>query len=165
MSVLLLPTDWGWWGLVDGPRGLRRVVLPGRPPERLREELEAGVGEPSPLLQELAERIRRYLRGEPVDFEGLPLELEGCSAFARRVWEATRRIPYGQTRSYAQLAREVGVPGAARAVGRALGANPLPLVIPCHRVVRSDGSPGGFSGGVGLKRRMLELEAQRRLRS
>jgi len=74
------------------------------------------------------------------------------------VWQATRLIPYGETRSYLWVAVQIGKPGAARAVGQALGRNPLPVIIPCHRVIASDGGLGGFTGGLVMKRRLLELE-------
>jgi len=86
------------------------------------------------------------------------LDLSGATPFQRMVWEATRLIPYGETRSYAWVAGQVNKPGAARAVGQALGRNPLPIIIPCHRVIRGDGSLGGFSNGLEVKERLLHLE-------
>ncbi|MDA8121301.1 MAG: methylated-DNA--[protein]-cysteine S-methyltransferase [Deltaproteobacteria bacterium] len=88
----------------------------------------------------------------------LPLDIRGTD-FQRRVWEELRRIPAGRTASYAEVARRIGKPGSARAVGRACASNPLPLAIPCHRVVRSDGDPGGYGCGIGRKRALLEREA------
>jgi methylated-DNA-[protein]-cysteine S-methyltransferase len=123
-----------------------------------------------------AERqIREYLagrrrpldhaRGRPEWVEGrrftVPLDLSGLSPFHRRVLQATRRIPYGRTATYRDLARRVGRPRAARAVGQAMARNPVPLVIPCHRVVAAGGGLGGFSGGLDLKRRLLALEDAR----
>ena len=100
-----------------------------------------------------------YFRGKEVEFLfPLDLKLEGCTDFQRDVWEATSRIPYGQLRSYGWIASQISRPQAARAVGQALGANRLPIIIPCHRVVRSDGSLGGFSGGLHWKEGLIELE-------
>jgi len=108
----------------------------------------------------LREAVRSYFDGRGADFSRIRLDLSGGTPFQRRVWEVARRIPYGQTRSYGWIAREIGRPGASRAVGRALGANPLPLLVPCHRVVRNDGAIGGFSapGGAQTKVRLLGLE-------
>jgi O-6-methylguanine DNA methyltransferase len=88
----------------------------------------------------------------------LPVEFLGGTAFERSVWHSLRVIPYGETRSYKWLAESVGRPAAVRAVGQALGKNPLPIVIPCHRIVESGGSLGGYSGGIDIKRRLLDLE-------
>ena len=106
---------------------------------------------------EARRQIGEYLSGKRVAFE-LPLDLDGVSDFQRRALTACAGIPYGQTRSYAELARELGQAGAARAVGGAMAHNPLPLIIPCHRVLRSDGGLGGFGGGLDIKRRLLDLE-------
>jgi O-6-methylguanine DNA methyltransferase len=89
-----------------------------------------------------------------------PLDLSAGTAFQRRVWRLLRRIPLGQTWSYAQVAAALGAPAAARAVGQACGANPIPVLVPCHRVRRSDGSLGGFSGGLAWKRWLLAQEAR-----
>lgn len=104
-----------------------------------------------------AVQIRQYLKGrrKNLDFK---IALERGTDFQRRVWRALRRIPYGETRSYAWVAAAVGRPKAVRAVGQACGANPLPLYFPCHRVVAANGGIGGFSGGLKWKRRLLELE-------
>jgi len=98
-----------------------------------------------------------YLHGKRQEFD-LPLDFDGRTVFHQKVWETLRRIPYGRVRSYGWVARKVGKPQAARAVGAACGANPLPLVVPCHRVVAGDGSLGGFAGGLKLKKRLLVLE-------
>lgn len=104
-------------------------------------------------------KLERYLagRGESsaLDF---PLDLAGGTPFQRRVWEAARKIPYGTVVSYAELATRAGSEGASRAVGNAMGANPVPIVVPCHRVVHSDRTIGGFSSGLHWKRFLLELE-------
>jgi methylated-DNA-[protein]-cysteine S-methyltransferase len=105
-------------------------------------------------------QLGEYLAGLRRDFE-LPLAPRGTD-FERRVWRALCAIPYGETRSYAQIAATIGNPAACRAVGRANGRNPLPIVVPCHRVIGSDGSLTGFGGGLDLKRFLLDLEGARR---
>ncbi len=124
--------------------GVREVHLGARGP----------VSEPrSPIARDL----RRYFSGERVDFRRYALDLSGSTAFERRVYKAARNIPAGQVRTYGDIARAIGQPGAARAVGNALGKNPVGIVIPCHRVVAADGI-GGFTGGVEWKRKLLRLE-------
>ena len=114
-----------------------------------------GRSEP-PLLMEAARQIGEYLQGERRVFD-VPIRLEGTD-FQLRVWNALRTIPYGQTRTYAEVAAQIGRPKAVRAVGGANHRNPLPLLVPCHRVVGADGSLVGFGGGLEVKRRLLELE-------
>ncbi|UCD24415.1 MAG: methylated-DNA--[protein]-cysteine S-methyltransferase [Gemmatimonadota bacterium] len=107
--------------------------------------------------QLVARELGQYLAGERTQFT-FAISTEG-SAFYRRVWHELGRIPYGHTISYGELARRVGKPKAARAVGTANGKNPIPIVIPCHRVVAAGGKLGGYGGGLPLKRRLLDLEA------
>jgi O-6-methylguanine DNA methyltransferase len=104
------------------------------------------------------DQIAEYLNGTRRQFD-LPLDLRGTE-FQRRVWAAVAGIPYGQTRTYAQIAQAIGKPLAVRAVGAANGANPLPLVVPCHRVLGSDGSLTGYGGGLDVKRKLLEMESE-----
>lgn len=110
----------------------------------------------APPLPEVRRQLEEYLAGRRHEFD-LPLAPRG-TAFERRVWEALLAIPYGETRSYAEIARAIGHPDACRAVGRANGRNPIPIVIPCHRVIGSDGSLTGYGGGLDLKRLLLGLE-------
>ena len=125
-----------------------RISLPPNPPQcELERRLEAA--------------LVRYFDGERVEF-GFPLTDGSATAFQRDVWDALCGIPYGETRTYGEVARAVGRPGAARAVGTACGVNPWPIVVPCHRVVASDGSLGGYSAGVRWKRFLLELEGKGR---
>lgn len=153
------PSPWGSLRLLATERGLCRVVLPAE------EGLECWVArflpgrtavEGGPLLQEAAEQLERYLAGRLHAFD-LPLDLYG-TAFQKAVWQTLQVIPYGRTWSYAQVAAALGRPQAARAVGAAIAANPLPIVIPCHRVIRADGSLGGYGGGLEIKRALLRLE-------
>ncbi|HHT9119464.1 MAG TPA: methylated-DNA--[protein]-cysteine S-methyltransferase [Candidatus Hypogeohydataceae bacterium YC41] len=106
------------------------------------------------------ELLKRYFSGEEVDFSGIPLDLAQGTSFQQTVWKKLMEIPYGEVRSYGWVAREVGCARAVRAVGRACGQNPLPPIVPCHRVVGSRGELKGYSGpgGVSLKKTLLELE-------
>lgn len=126
---------------------------------RLRLERELGlpaVRDEAPC-RDLANGMIRYLAGEPWKFSG-ELDLERGTDFQRRVWDAVRGIPHGEVRSYSWIAEWVGNPKGRRAVGQANGANPIPLIVPCHRVIRSDGRLGGYSAGLALKKRLLALE-------
>ncbi|MDX1442156.1 MAG: methylated-DNA--[protein]-cysteine S-methyltransferase [Gammaproteobacteria bacterium] len=108
------------------------------------------------LLATAAMQLQQYFSGERNSFD-LPLLASG-SEFQKRVWTALQEIPFGETRSYKQLAEAIGDPAASRAVGSANGANPIPVIIPCHRVIAADGSLGGYSGGLEIKQRLLEIE-------
>jgi methylated-DNA-[protein]-cysteine S-methyltransferase len=112
------------------------------------------------LLGEAARQLALYFAGRLFDFD-LLLDMKG-TPFQRRVWGALREIPYGETRTYAQLASIVGAPKGFRAVGAANGKNPIPIIVPCHRVVESNGGLGGFSCGIAYKRRLLDLEQRTR---
>jgi len=105
---------------------------------------------------ELFEKLDAYFDGLPVDF-AIPVRLSG-SAFETSVWNALRRVPWGHTVSYAEVALMIGRPKAARAVGNACGQNPLPIIIPCHRVICADGQLGGYTGGIEIKKTLLRIE-------
>lgn len=109
-----------------------------------------------PVLGRAAVQLGEYFAGERTSFD-LPLAPVG-TPFEQRVWEELRQIPYGETTSYGELAARIGEPGAARAVGRANGRNPIPVIVPCHRVIGADGSLTGFGGGLECKRALLDLE-------
>jgi len=109
------------------------------------------------LLLEAARQLRAYFAGTLREFQ-LPLDMEGTD-FQKRVWRQLETIPYGETRSYAQIAAAIGSPSAVRAVGAANGANPIAIVVPCHRVIGSSGKLVGYGGGLPLKKRLLELES------
>jgi methylated-DNA-[protein]-cysteine S-methyltransferase len=131
----------------SGPAGVRRVEFGTR-----------GVDNHSPpLMREALRQFRLYFAGELRSFD-LPLELVGTD-FQKRVWNELRNIPYGETRSYGQLAERIGAPRAVRAVGAANGRNPIPIIVPCHRVIGSSGKLVGFGGGLEWKRMLLDLEA------
>ena len=126
--------------------------------ERMRDEGIDVVEDPG-RTAELRRQLAEYFAGERRDFD-LRLAPEG-TPFERSVWDELRKIPFGETRSYGEIAQALGRPGAARAVGRANGANPIPIVVPCHRVIGSDGSLTGFGGGLEAKSRLLEIEGRR----
>ena len=107
---------------------------------------------------EVIRQLQAYFRGELKEFD-LPLAMEGTE-FQLRVWNELRAIPYGETISYAQLAERIGNPQAVRAVGLANGSNPIPIIVPCHRVIGSDGSLTGFGGGLSTKKKLLDLESE-----
>ena len=114
----------------------------------------------TPLILRAFAQLEEYFRGERPGFD-LPLDARG-TPFQRRCWQALLEIPYGQTRTYAQQAQAVGSPRACRAVGIATHRNPLPILIPCHRVVGADGSLTGYAGGLGIKEKLLEIEQSRK---
>lgn len=131
----------------------------GRESQKLARRLaEEGIeiAEDSERTAEVRRQLEEYFAGERETFD-LPLAPRG-TAFEKSVWNELSRIPYGETRSYAEIARAIGRPGAARAVGRANGANPIPIVVPCHRVIGANGSLTGFGGGLEVKSLLLEIE-------
>ncbi len=105
----------------------------------------------------LKRELREYFEGGQEEFTQ-EIEITKGTEFDKRVWLALRKIPYGETRTYKWLAEKIGRPNASRAVGQSLGRNPIPILIPCHRIIESDGSLGGYSGGVDIKRRLLDIE-------
>ena len=160
LKYFIFHTGPGWIGIVSSAKGLLSTTLPQPSAQeahlQLGTEVNQAVQAPS-LFADLAERFSVYFRGQKTTFPD-KLDLSGATSFQRRVWQQTRLIPYGETRSYLWIAQQINQPAAARAVGQALGRNPLPIIIPCHRVVTSDGSLGGFSGGLEMKRYLLGLE-------
>ena len=155
MARLRFETPFGPMAL-EGVTALTRLWLPGTLPD-LR-----GRGEETPLLRAAREALLSYFAGERRDFD-LPLAPAGTD-FQRAVWDALRAIPYGQTRTYGEIAAAVGRPKAVRAVGQANHVNPLPIFIPCHRVVGKGGALTGYAGGLDLKRALLALEAEKECR-
>lgn len=118
--------------------------------------VESGWSRGSSLLAEAGRQLEQYFRGQRTRFE-LPLNPAGTE-FQQSVWTALQRIPYGKTVSYSDVAQRIGRPRAVRAVGAANGANPIPIVIPCHRVIGKNGSLTGFAAGLSIKQRLLVLE-------
>ena len=172
LKFRLCDTRLGWIGLVFSPKGLR-ATTPPRPSRdhTLREVAALGATEPASEAEagDLPRRLRAFAEGAnldltaDIDWDNLPTPTRsgGLSGFRRAVLEETMRIPAGQTRSYGWLAQRVGNPRAARAVGRVMATNPLPIVVPCHRVVASDGSLGGYGAGLPMKEALLRLEGAR----
>lgn len=153
----------GWVGILMSSRGLRRTSLPEPSVEAAMSALGPEIGQAAHdpgAVGPYMSKIASYLSGEAVDLTRLPVDPHRGTDFFHRAWAACRTIPAGETRTYAWLAEAAGRPRAVRAAGQAMARNPLPLVVPCHRVVGSDGGLHGFGGSVGLplKRRLLELE-------
>lgn len=151
----------GWVGILASAKGLLSITLPQRSAQEARRLLGNSVMQatlsPS-LFDDLTERLRIYFSGHKATFPD-GLDLSAATSFQGEVWEAARLIPYGETRSYAWVAERIKRPKAARAVGQALSRNPLPIIIPCHRIIASNGRLGGFTGGLEMKRELLSLEA------
>ena len=150
----------GWMGTVWTSRGVRSVTFPRR---SFSDARRATISAVSPLEGRWMKRRmpwRNQLSGLAKGVRGSPvrLDLVGTPPFSRSVWKVTASIPRGQTRSYQWVARRLGSPRAMQAVGQALKRNPVPLLVPCHRVIRASGQLGGFSGGRGWKRKLLEAE-------
>ena len=155
----------GWIALLGSDRGLRQVSLQPEPQDAwagLGEEAQHAEDNPDALADVLS-ALDRYFAGEMSALDRIAVDLSGSSPFFSAAWDACRAIPPGETRSYQWLADAAGNPKASRAAGQAMARNPVPLVIPCHRVVGSNGSLHGYGGGgVGVKARLLELERQQR---
>ena len=160
----LRETPFGWLALLGSAEGLLRVSLQPEPQEAL-----AGLGDAVSDAEEnvaaFAEALAafdRYFDGDMSALEEIPLDLSGASPFFGAAWAACRSIPPGETRSYQWLAEAAGSPRASRAAGQAMARNPFPLIIPCHRVVGSNGGLHGYgAGGIGVKARLLEMERSR----
>jgi methylated-DNA-[protein]-cysteine S-methyltransferase len=164
----LVPSAFGTlalvWRKTETGALVQQVFLPrpGVATETLvRREFAGALPGSCPAIVELSEGMQRFLGGEAVQFGLEAIALERCSAFQQRVLRAEHGIPRGWVSTYGRIARHVGVPTAARAVGRALATNPFPIIVPCHRAIRADGDLGGFQGGVRMKRALLESEGVR----
>lgn len=151
----------GWVGMLSGLKGLLAITLPQGSADEARHQLGSRVAQ-AVLSEEpltgLAERLKSYFSGGRVNLSD-ELDLSGVTNFQSEVYKTCRLIPYGETRSYGWVAEQMKKPGAARAVGQALGRNPLPVIVPCHRVVAGNGGLGGFTGGLETKRRLLYMES------
>jgi methylated-DNA-[protein]-cysteine S-methyltransferase len=165
MNYTLFDTAIGTCGIVWNERGLAGVHLPDTNRARTgasvtRRFPEAAPAAPPADVQHAIDGIVALLRGEKRDLREIALDYARVPEFNRRVYELARTIGPGATLTYGDIAQRLGTPGMARAVGQALGQNPWPIVVPCHRVLAADGGMGGFSapGGVATKRRMLEIE-------
>ncbi|HEX9020637.1 MAG TPA: methylated-DNA--[protein]-cysteine S-methyltransferase [Nitrospirota bacterium] len=185
---IVFKTSLGWVGAAATERGVNKIVLPKKNKDAVARDLakvrRSQSRSPLPagatareqakrreknaeraavkkhdidLLKYAAALLRKYFAGERVLFD-VPLDLRYYTPFQQAVWRAVAEIPQGETRTYAWVAKRIGKPAACRAAGQAVGANPVPIFIPCHRVISSAGTLGGFSGGPGMKKKLLELE-------
>ena len=164
----LFDTAIGRCGIAWGERGLLCVQLPEARDASTRARVlqrcpDAREALPPPDVRRAIDGIVALLRGEAIDLSSVALDMDRVPASHRRVYEVARTIPPGATLTYGEIARRIGAPGESRAVGQALGRNPFPLVVPCHRVIAAGGKVGGFSahGGVTTKRRLLSIEKAR----
>ena len=161
-------SSFGWVGVAKSDQGLTRVTFGAPTESAIKDRLRNGShgkrglypltrNALDPELLKAAELLTKYFNGVPVDFD-IELDLGAGTPFQQRVWETALRIPYGTVQSYGWIAGEIDNPNAMRAVGAAMGANPLAIIVPCHRVVRSDGGLGGYAGGLHWKQRLLAME-------
>lgn len=163
LKYAIFPVQWGYFGLLGTEMALLRSCLPARSAAAVKVHLLRGVNQAkadSNLLPGLQQRISAYFEDTCVDFSDVYVDLSNLTPFARRVLLTCRKIRYGKTATYSRLAQMAHSPAAARAVGNILAKNPLPLIIPCHRIIRADGSTGGFSAHQGkkLKLKLINLE-------
>lgn len=178
-KIMVMKTPFGWSGVAATEQGICMVVLPKKDRKTVERALNSS-DSGAPPIEALEGRLRsdrkkrrsavmlragkllgQYFSGKPVSFD-LPLDMRYYTAFQQAVWKAAGEIPVGETRSYGWIAKRLGNPKAARAVGGALGANPVPIIIPCHRVINSAGTLDGFSCGTRMKKKLLALETKRR---
>jgi len=160
LSYFVFKTPYGWVSILGSPAGLQSTTLPQPSEKAAIASLGKDISKitfSTGLFSDLVKRFQSYFSGKKVDFQDT-LDYSGFTPFQHAVWEAARRIPYGQTRSYGWVAQQMGKPNAARAVGQALGRNPFSIIVPCHRVLAGDGCLGGFSGGLEIKKTLLKLE-------
>ena len=154
-------TAWGRMEMTTSEKGVTSIMLPrsNRKPDGkiVLDQVSPGNGNSVTLWNEARTQLIEYLAGERRTFS-FPIDMSAGTPFQRRVWRAILRIPYGRVRSYQWVAARVGGKQYARAVGMALGRNPVPIVVPCHRIVAHDGSLGGFTGGLPMKRQLLKHE-------
>jgi len=153
ITTLQMPSPVGLLTLIADDEALVGLRMEAQAPSA---KLAAAAPKPSPILKAAQKQLGEYFAGKRTSFE-LPLALEGTD-FQRTVWAALRQIPFGETRSYGELARAIGQPKASRAVGAANRVNPIGIIVPCHRVIGADGSLTGYAGGKANKRWLLDWE-------
>jgi O-6-methylguanine DNA methyltransferase len=166
VQYYIFSTAWGDAGIAWTKKGVCKLVLPGLKKTEIKKGMLAKYVQAAPAggneIEGVIHGVKSYFAGENRNLKAR-VDLSWASPFQAEVYRALIRIPCGETRSYAEVAKETGHSGASRAVGSANSCNRIPLIIPCHRVIRSDGSLGGFSapGGVKMKKRLLDLESGR----
>jgi methylated-DNA-[protein]-cysteine S-methyltransferase len=163
--IALFDTALGTCGIAWNTYGIAGINLPEATPAHLHQRLHerfdgATESAPSTNVQSVIKQIQALLSGKAVNFKAVPLDMHGVPEFHQRVYELVRAIPAGSTLSYGEVALRLGKRGAARAVGQAMGRNPFPIIVPCHRVVAANGKLGGFTanGGSSTKLRLLQVE-------
>jgi methylated-DNA-[protein]-cysteine S-methyltransferase len=156
----IVDTSLGKILIVGSKEGLQKISIHTSRQSALRsiaQQFPESIESPGEFV-DLPQRLKQYARGERVIFND-KLDFSKATPFKQAVWEATRAIPYGETRSYEWIAQRIGKPKAARAVGQALKSNPFPIIVPCHRVIGKDGSLTGFSCGINVKKCLLDIES------
>ncbi|MEZ5246205.1 MAG: methylated-DNA--[protein]-cysteine S-methyltransferase [Acidimicrobiales bacterium] len=156
MQIRRLDSPIGLLTLVASSAGLTHVLFEGQQPTDVGLPADLPEADDDPALEAAAAQLAEYFEGHRREFD-IPLDLHGTE-FQKAAWMALAAVPYGETRSYGEQADAIGRPGAFRAVGAANGRNPVPVILPCHRIVGADGSLTGFAGGLDTKRRLLNLE-------
>ncbi len=156
----------GYFGVVGNDEGLLRTYLPQAGREEIKRQILKAFPTARPEkkpFEAVSKVVLGYFGGKKVDFGGVKVAIDKLRPFAKKVLTSCRGVGFGKVVTYRELAKKIGQPGAARAVGTVMAKNPLPLIIPCHRVIRSDGKLGGFSapGGIKTKKRLIDLERKR----
>jgi methylated-DNA-[protein]-cysteine S-methyltransferase len=162
LAYTVFKTKMGWIGILGSKAGLRAVTLPQNTRQHALDTLGERVKQAELSTESfggLEQKLKDYYAGKNTSFCDI-LDFSNATPFQRQVWEAARLIPCGETRSYGWIAKQIGKPKAARAVGSALGKNPFLVVVPCHRVIAGDGTLGGFGGGLAMKQKLLEMEKE-----
>lgn len=154
-----IETTIGTLHLIASEKGLQCLLWEDPlPKDLLRSSNKENIKKSEEILSCTEKQVREYLEGKRKTFD-IPLDIQGTE-FQKRVWQRLQKIPYGKTKSYKDIATELDDPKACRAVGTANGKNPVPIIIPCHRVISSDGSMGGFAWGLELKSKLLDIECR-----
>jgi len=170
-SFTVFKTAIGWCGMVMKGRNVRRLFIGYSRLHQMKRHIKEAFRDamevhPSRGMRAIIKKLERYCSGENVSLGSVPVDWSSLTAFQKKVLMAAVHIPYGSVDTYGGLARKIGSPRSARAVGNALAKNPFPFIVPCHRVIKDDGGLGGFSaaGGIGLKKRLLKMEKKRQIR-